>query len=268
VEANLKARFLTAAVAVPLLILLVGWGPLWLFASCLVLLSIVALNEFFGLLAAPSLVERLTGMLFGVCLALLVIVFDPPERDIGLALLLVVCFSVFLFLPGAPAERLTRLGWTVVGGLYLGYLLPHWVLVFRLPDGRSWVFVLLIAVMAGDSAAYFVGRRFGTRKLAPRLSPGKTVEGALGYVGGSIAGGWLAGYFLLPRVAAGEIVLVAFAASVLGQVGDLFESWIKRAFSVKDSSLLLPGHGGLLDRLDSLIFPAVFTSAYLRVFHL
>jgi phosphatidate cytidylyltransferase len=121
--------------------------------------------------------------------------------------------------------------------------------------------------MVGDSAAYFVGRRFGARKLAPQLIPGKTVEGALAYVAGSMGAGITAGMFLMPEFAAGEILLLALAASILGQVGDLFESWIKRAFSVKDSGHWLPGHGGLLDRLDSLIFPVVFTTAYLRVFH-
>jgi phosphatidate cytidylyltransferase len=112
-----------------------------------------------------------------------------------------------------------------------------------------------------------VGRRFGTKKLAPQLSPGKTVEGALAYVAGSITAGIAAGVFLVSELSWVELAIIAVGASILGQVGDLFESWIKRAFSVKDAGQLLPGHGGLLDRLDSLIFPAVFTTAYLRVFH-
>jgi phosphatidate cytidylyltransferase len=235
VEANLKSRFITALVAAPLVILVVGWGAPWFFASCFVVLSVIGLDEFFGLVAPEAPAQRAAGMLFGICLSLLVIVVEPPQREAGLALLLVVCFSVFLFLRGAPAERLTRLGWTVIGGFYLGYLLPHWVLVFRLPNGRAWVFVLLLVIMVGDSAAYFVGRRFGTRKLAPQLSPGKTVEGAIGYVAGSMAAGWLSARFLLPEISAGEIVLLAIITSLLGQIGDLFESWIKRAFSVKDS---------------------------------
>ena len=93
------------------------------------------------------------------------------------------------------------------------------------------------------------------------------MEGSLGYVIGSVAAGLAAGKWLLPELHAGEIIAISVIASVLGQLGDLFESWIKRAFGVKDSGRLLPGHGGVLDRLDSLIFPAVFTSAYLRIFH-
>jgi phosphatidate cytidylyltransferase len=267
VEANLKSRVITAAIAIPLLLLIIGWGPSWLFSSVFLLLGVVALDEFFGLVAPGRVTERITGIVFGLGLWLLLVFAEPPAREIGASLLLTLCFSIFLFLSGGAAERLTRLGWTLVGGFYLGYLLPHWVLLFWMPNGRSWVFLLLLVIMVGDSAAYFVGRRFGARKLAPQLSPGKTVEGALAYVAGSMGAGITAGMFLMPEFAAGEILLLALAASILGQVGDLFESWIKRAFSVKDSGHWLPGHGGLLDRLDSLIFPVVFTTAYLRVFH-
>jgi phosphatidate cytidylyltransferase len=107
----------------------------------------------------------------------------------------------------------------------------------------------------------------GVRKLAPQISPSKTVEGAWGYLGGAMVAGLVAAKIFLEQVNWVEILILSLIVGVLGQLGDLFESWIKRVFTVKDSGKLLPGHGGLLDRLDSLIFPAVFTSAYLRVFH-
>jgi phosphatidate cytidylyltransferase len=248
------------------LVLLIGWGPSWLFDGFFSLLSIVALHEFFGLVAPGHATQRIAGIVFGLALFLLLFV-PPPGLEIGIGLLVVGCFSVFLFFSGGAAERLTRLGWTLLGGFYLGYLLPHWVLLFHRPNGRSLVFFLLLVVMTGDSLAYFVGRRFGRKKLAPQLSPGKTVEGACAYVGGSLAAAIAVGAFLASELSALELVMIGLGAGILGQVGDLFESWIKRAFSVKDSGQLLPGHGGLLDRLDSLIFPAVFASAYLRVFH-
>jgi len=115
--------------------------------------------------------------------------------------------------------------------------------------------------------AYFTGRRFGARKLAPEISPGKTVAGAWGYVFGAVVAGWLSAVILFDSINWLEISILSVVLSVLGQLGDLFESWIKRVFAVKDSGHLLPGHGGLLDRLDSLIFPAVFTTAYLQAFH-
>jgi phosphatidate cytidylyltransferase len=126
---------------------------------------------------------------------------------------------------------------------------------------------LLFVIMAGDSAAYFIGRRFGKRKLAPSLSPGKTVAGAWGHLLASLIAGLAGAALVLQEYSWLEITLLSLALAVLGQVGDLFESWLKRLSAVKDSGSLLPGHGGLLDRLDSLIFPAVFTTAYLRMFH-
>jgi len=125
----------------------------------------------------------------------------------------------------------------------------------------------LLVVMAGDSAAYFIGRRFGKRKLAPTLSPGKTVAGAWGYLLGAVIVGLAVAALVLREFSWVEILLLSSVLAVLGQAGDLFESWIKRLSAVKDSGSILPGHGGLLDRLDSLIFPAVFTTAYLRIFH-
>jgi phosphatidate cytidylyltransferase len=124
-----------------------------------------------------------------------------------------------------------------------------------------------LVILMGDAAAYFIGQRFGMRKLAPEISPGKTIEGAFGYLAGSLVGGWLGAMFLVTELTTVEVVMLSAMLSVAGQMGDLFESLIKRVFAVKDSGTLLPGHGGLLDRLDSLIFPAVFATTYLRVFH-
>jgi len=190
-----------------------------------------------------------------------------PDGQLSLGLLVVLFFSLYLFMAGKLEERLSRLAWTLLGGVYLGYLLPHWVLLFRMPHGRAWVFFVLLVIMMGDTIAYFVGSRLGTRKLVPDISPGKTVEGALGYVAGSLIGGYLGARFLITELGVMEAIGLSAMLSILGQIGDLFESLIKRVFAVKDSSSLLPGHGGLLDRLDSLIFPAVFATTYLKVFH-
>ena len=266
-EANLKSRLATGFVGIPLLILIVGWGDLWLFTGLIMLLNLAALHEFFAMAFPEGAGERAFGIVFALGLSLWVLGFGSPERDIGLSIFLVFCFSLYLLMRGELKERLVHLALTLLGGFYLGYLLPHWVLLFRLPRGRYWVAFVLLVIMLGDTVAYAVGSRFGTRKLAPKISPGKTVEGCLGYSGGSAVAGLLAGRWLFPELSGAEIVALSLTLSILGQLGDLFESWIKRAFAVKDSGRLLPGHGGILDRLDSLIFPAVFTSAYLRIFH-
>jgi phosphatidate cytidylyltransferase len=267
VESNLRSRLLTAIVGIPLLILLVGWGPTWVFMSVLVVLIIEALREYFSMVFPGRIREQLCGILFGLSLCAVLLMGEGSERQTGLSLLLVVCFSVYLFMAGGLQERLNRLAWTLFGGVYLGYLLPHWMLLFHMPNGRAWVFFVLLVIMLGDTMAYLVGIRFGTKKLAPEISPGKTVEGSLGYIAGSVAGGYLGAQFLITERAMLEVLILSLVLSMLGQIGDLFESLIKRVFTVKDSGTILPGHGGLLDRLDSLIFPAVFTTTYLKAFH-
>jgi phosphatidate cytidylyltransferase len=267
VESNLRSRALTAIVAVPVLILLVGWGPLWVFAGVFVVLVVEALREYFVMAFPGRVKEQFCGILFGLSLSLVLLLSGVPRGELGLSLLFVFFFSIYLFMSGKLEERLKRLAWTLLGVVYLGYLLPHWVLLFRMPHGRAWVFFVLLVIMTGDTAAYFIGNRFGTRKLAAEISPGKTIEGALGYVAGSVIVGYFGAKFLITELGAMEVIAVSVTLSILGQVGDLFESLIKRVFAVKDSGVLFPGHGGLLDRLDSLIFPAVFATTYLKVFH-
>ncbi len=265
-EANLKSRLATASVGIPLLIFVVGWGQPWLFLSAVVLLTLAALHEYFIIVFRGRVRDQLLGVSFGIALASLIVAPDAM-LEIGLGLLLTLLFSVFLFMGGELDERLTRIAWTLLGAFYLGYLLPHWMLLFRLPQGRAWVFFVLSVIMVGDTMAYFIGKRMGTKKLAPRISPGKTVEGALASVVGSMVTGGLAGMLLMTGVSLSEALMLAAILSVLGQIGDLFESCIKRAFGTKDSGTMLPGHGGVMDRIDSLIFPAAFTTAYLKVFH-
>jgi phosphatidate cytidylyltransferase len=267
VDANLKTRLLTALLGIPLLVVLIGWGDPWLFHGFFLLITFGALREYFamGFPGRPS--DQIIGIVFGLAVSSIVLFPQLTPGQLILAPLLVLMFSIYIFMHGQLEERLARLAWTLLGSLYLGYLLPQWSSLFRLPHGRAWVFFVLVVIMVGDVCAYFVGRRFGTKKLAPDISPGKTVEGAVGYVLGSVLAGYLMGISLAMGPSWIELVILSALLSVLGQVGDLFESWIKRAFAVKDSGRLLPGHGGLLDRLDSLIFPAVFTTTYLKVFH-
>ncbi len=266
-DANLKTRLLTALLGIPLLVVLIGWGDPWLFHGFFLLITFGALREYFamGFPGRPS--DQIIGIVFGLAVSSIVLFPQLTPGQLILAPLLVLMFSIYIFMHGQLEERLARLAWTLLGSLYLGYLLPQWSSLFRLPHGRAWVFFVLVVIMVGDVCAYFVGRRFGTKKLAPEISPGKTVEGAVGYVLGSVLAGYLMGISLAMGLTWIELVILSALLSVLGQVGDLFESWIKRAFAVKDSGRLLPGHGGLLDRLDSLIFPAVFTTTYLKVFH-
>jgi phosphatidate cytidylyltransferase len=266
-DANLSLRIATAAIAVPLLVWVIGWSPSWIFPVLVSFLTFGALWEFFAMAFPRAPNARHLGILFGLALSAAVFFEDRLPVIQWLGVVFLIGFSASLLTARALAEGLNRLCFTLLGAAYAGFLLPQWVLLFRQPHGRAWTFWVLFVVMIGDTAAYFVGRGIGSKKLAPQISPGKTVEGAWGYLGGAVFAGLVAAKFLFEQFNWIEIIILSVVLGVLGQLGDLFESWMKRVFAVKDSGKLLPGHGGLLDRLDSLIFPAVFTSAYLRVFH-
>lgn len=264
---KLKPRVLTALVGLSLLIFIVGWGRPWQFSLLLFLVTGGALYEYFFLVFPDRLSERILGIAFGLLVSSALLLPGLPEPGMWLGTVLIVAFLIYPFFGGSLEERYAHLGWTVLGIFYIGYLVPHFVLLFQLPFGREWVFFVFLVIMTGDTAAYFVGSSLGRKKLYPEISPAKTVEGALGSVAASLLAGAIGGQWLLPGVPGREALFLSLVLSVLGQVGDLFESWIKRVFSAKDSGALLPGHGGLLDRLDSLIFPVVFTAYYLRLVH-
>jgi len=153
---------------------------------------------------------------------------------------------------------------TVSGLLYVPLLLGHLVLTRELLHGVQWVFLLLLLVMSGDTAAYYVGRSLGRRKLYPLVSPNKSVEGAVGGLAGSLLGAFIARLTFFPELTVGDSLLTALFIGPLGQMGDLFESLLKRSFGVKDSGTIIPGHGGILDRLDSILFAAPALYYYAR----
>lgn len=264
---NIRSRVVTALVGLPLLIFIIGWGRPGHFSLLVFAVTAIALWEYFLMVFPGRRRERFFGIALGGVVALGIIVPTPFDPGLLLSGVLIVAFSTHLFFGGNLAERYQRLGWTLLGTLYIGFLMPHLALLFNSSYGREWVFFILLVIMSGDSAGYFVGSSWGKRRLYPEISPAKTIEGALGSITASALSGIIGGKFLLPGIPWLELLLLSLIINVLGQTGDLFESWIKRVFSIKDSGNLLPGHGGLLDRLDSLIFPAVFTTYYLRLFH-
>ncbi|HXF76263.1 MAG TPA: phosphatidate cytidylyltransferase [Methylomirabilota bacterium] len=266
-DANLKARLKTAALGAPLLIALVAWSPAWLFAAAVFLVTLGALREYFAMAFPGRRSDQAAGVALGLGLSAAVVLGLASEVGPWLGLVLIAIFSASLVFNLKRSGRLNQCVWLGVGALYAGFLLPQWATLFRQPHGRAWVFWVLLVIMVGDTVAYFAGKRFGRRRLAPGISPGKTVEGAWGYLAGAVLAGLLGGRFLFDDIAPVEIFLLSVVLAILGQLGDLFESRIKRLFEVKDSGTILPGHGGILDRVDSLIFPAVLTTAYLRVFH-
>jgi len=171
-----------------------------------------------------------------------------------------------IWLLARPKKEGAFLGWawTIAGILYIGWLLSHLVALRGLEDGRNWVFLALLATFGSDTAAYFTGRALGRHKLAPSISPGKTWEGTIaGFLGAII----ISLLFTIPSplslpLGYWSAIILGLLISVFGQLGDLVESLLKRNMGVKDSGKLLPGHGGALDRIDSVVFASVVVYYY------
>ncbi len=171
--------------------------------------------------------------------------------------------ALCLMMISSPLDRdeIGRIALLYFALLYLPYFLSFALLLGEAPQGRSWILFLLVVIVTGDTGAYYTGRQIGRHKLCPAVSPKKTVEGAVGGLFSSVVGGSIIGLIFLRNVPLASLFFFSLAVAATGQVGDLIESMIKRNSGKKDSSGLLPGHGGLLDRLDSLIFafPVLWT---------
>lgn len=195
------------------------------------------------------------------------LLFVPFMDDLSVPLAaltgLFLGFSVlFLFRIKDITTAARDISLAVTGFLYIPLLLMHLVMLRLLPNGSEWLLVIMLIVMTNDSAAYYSGSAFGKHRLYPLVSPKKSIEGALGGLVGSIGGTLLARFTFFPELSLTDAVLTAVAIGILGQTGDLFESLLKRSFGVKDSGNIIPGHGGVLDRLDSIIFAAPATYYY------
>lgn len=163
-----------------------------------------------------------------------------------------------------PRYSLLDSAGTMMGTLYVG-LLNYFFLVRSLPDGWVWLIFTLAGTWACDTTAYFVGKAFGRRRLAPELSPKKTLEGAIGGIMGSVLAGYLFA-LIYPFLPLSKMLLLGLLVGAAAEVGDLLESAFKRQAGVKDSSKLIPGHGGILDRIDSALFSAPLVYYYVLLF--
>ncbi len=266
----LPARLATAAVAVPRLLWLIFWAPFVIYRGVVLLFTLVALVEYFQMAFPTRLPLQRLGIVSGALVAL-AMAGDPTEGAVGLVagLMAVVTIGLMSCLLGSadPAGSVNKLGHMVLGVVYAGAFLPHfiWLRVNPSGSGPSWVTFVLAVAMVGDSGGYFAGRFFGKHLLMPSVSPKKTVEGSVGSVAGNLLAGAIVKLVLLPNVSWREMILLSLLAGLLAQLGDLCESLLKRAFGAKDSGWLLPGHGGVLDRTDSLVFPVVLIYYYVNV---
>lgn len=270
-RSNLAVRVLTSAIAAPLLLVCLFWSSPLVWLVVVTAAAALAGAELFALLAPSDRIARLMGVLVTLLVvpAISLGVEHPNWLLPGLLVLILSSLLVPLFRPDPMETVGLRLMASVTAPLYVGGLLSPLVLLHGLSDGRGARWVLLVFTMAwlGDTAAYFSGRRFGRTKLYPRVSPNKTRAGLVGALAGSALAATLASATYLPVVALGEAVILGLATGLFGQLGDLVESLVKRSSNVKDSGNLLPGHGGLLDRIDAVLFvgPVVYLYVVWRI---
>jgi phosphatidate cytidylyltransferase len=274
-------RWLTALILLPLLILVLLKGGLCLFVLVILLVNGLAQWEFLGMFqTGGDKPRRVKAILLGSLLVLSFCTASPSSQlctPSGLLFcnpstvlfVLVWClFILFLFhlVSYGHIENLSHdLALHTLGLLYLPFLLGHLVWLRFLFQGEWWVLWFLLVIFAGDTGAYYAGRTWGKTKLYSAVSPGKTWAGVWGGFASSLVVGILVGRWLLVGMGVPALAALAAVLAVVGLLGDLFESMLKRQAQVKDASSLLPGHGGMLDRLDSILF-ATPVVVYVRLF--
>ena len=250
-------RALTAAVGIPLFVWLVIGVPHWGFRLLVVALSAAAAWELMRMFERAGRPGYAPVGIVGTA-AVTASFATPGITAIVFTFAVTVALSMPLWVDAAPSVE--PLAVTLLALTYIGWLLGHVLLLESLPDGARLVFVLVGTTWAGESAAYVVGSTIGRHALAPVISPRKTVEGALGQLVASVVAAGALGAWLMPQWPVATAILAGAVLGVVGQIGDLVESVIKRSLGAKDTGGLLPGHGGVLDRLDGLILnaPALF----------
>jgi phosphatidate cytidylyltransferase len=240
-------RVLTGVLLAALACYLIFWSPGWLFQIAAVAVGLICYFEYTGLITAHGLTGPL---IFGYLAGVAMIVF-PRYLALSLSLVSIAALA-FALRSDTLRTILPGVGAVIFGAIYT--CLPwHFAGVLR-GDSVHWLFFALALNWSGDSVAYYTGRAFGKHRLAPVVSPKKSWEGAAGSVVGSVIFGLLYMGYFEPLTPAWKIATIAIVANIAGQVGDLAESAMKRGAGVKDSGHILPGHGGLLDRVDSSLF--------------
>jgi phosphatidate cytidylyltransferase len=228
--------------------------------------SFIGIYEFYRMALPERTLEVWPAALCGALMS-----FIPFSGGDRLALACITGFFLafallFLFRIRDITTAARDIAYAVLGFLYIPFLLMHLVMLHRTTYGWQWLLVIMLIVMTNDSAAYYTGCAFGRHRLYPLVSPKKSIEGALGGVAGSICGTLLARFTFFPQLPLADALVTAVVIGILGQTGDLFESLLKRSFGVKDSGSIIPGHGGVLDRLDSIIFAAPAMYYYVMYF--
>jgi len=278
----MKTRIITALVALPIIIasiVLPIWVPqaVWIFVALAGFAMAAGLFEFYSLTKKLELkADPSIGYLWAICL-FIGFVFDAPAKQPDLILATIAVFLMALLVSqmfrfrADFSKMLIGIGVTLLGVMYVaflgGYLVATRMGFEQLPNLSTHLLgYFFLVVFASDTGAYFTGRAIGKHKLAPAISPGKTIEGLIGGILSAAAVAALATWWFFPELPYQWSIPLAIVLALVGVLGDLAESAIKRGSKTKDAASILPGHGGFLDRLDSLLFGAPILYYFARFY--
>lgn len=256
-KSNLAVRLLTAAVVVPLLLALMFIGPVWGWYLLVLAASGIGAQELFGMTHPKDRIAQAIGIVMTLAVSTTVYWFSHDPRALLTVLLVVPIVGILvpLWRLGEIPSAGLRIMSGVAGPLYIGALLTTIALLRRdqADDGPEYVVMTLTFAWLGDTGGYFFGRFLGKTKLYPAVSPKKTRAGFVGSLLGTLLGAVVASLWYLPAIPLAHALPLALVAGTLGQLGDLVESLLKRSTGIKDSGWIVPGHGGILDRLDAVL---------------
>jgi phosphatidate cytidylyltransferase len=263
---NLAIRLLTAAVAAPVILGALYYGPPWALYAMVLPVALIGSSELFAMTHPGDSAARAAGLIVSAAVSIALYTLGHDPRALIAILVVVPAMGPLVTLArlgdiSTAALRACALGF---GPLYVAAPLTLLAVMRRDfgAEGPGLVVMALLFAWWGDTGGYFAGRFLGKHKLYEAVSPKKTVEGAIGGLAGSVTGALTASLWFLPSVPLAHSVPLAVVAGVLGQAGDLGESLLKRSTGVKDSGAIVPGHGGILDRVDALILTSVTVYLY------
>ena len=260
-------RWLTALVAIPLLVFMIGFGPRWLFYLFLYLISLLSLEEFYAI-TSPDLpkIIKITSFLVAFLLFQIIYLHKILLAPAILTLWVFIPMVWYMLNPSTKQQAVTsEIGMAAMGPFYLVIPLAMLILIDIMPNGKIWIAFLLVVIFATDTGGFYFGRFFGKHKLYKAISPKKTWEGAVGSLISSLMFGNI--FLKITHIDTfnPKTFALILSLSVISQIGDLSESMLKRNHGIKDSGTILPGHGGILDRIDGLIFSIPILYIYLNL---
>lgn len=261
---NLTSRLLTAAVMVPALLYSMFWATTpWIFFGIVGVCATIGAHELFAMTMPGHRALQAWGVIASTVVLGLVTFTAQSSWLLGAMAMIVIVSMLVTLARAEPMESAAqRMAWLIAGPMYVGGLFGLLCNLFLREHGGGWVLLSMMFSWFSDTGGYFAGRAFGKHPLHPVVSPKKTIEGSFGGLAGSLVGVLTACFGYLRELPLGHGIVLALFAGALGQTGDLCESLIKRSVGVKDSGSIVPGHGGILDRADALLFTSAATWVY------